>query len=625
MKPNAFSLLGIDKEFVEGFSLLARSIIDRNLNQVLEKEIKRLAVIEQSMLTDVKPLATKESVETIINKVRVAIKGKDVNWHAYELRTISYYIMYFELNEEEFKYVVNLLDLNWKPLFFNGLVFYMLNSWNNIKPKYRALVCGLINSQLKTYDGSNRKYNLLKSRVNLLEEFGPIRMSALLERKQMHIKDAPTLFGYKPTTITMSYYSDVIVKYYNKKDYLVLNLIDEIADVLLEHNNNRTTKLLLVELVRQAERSDDLFFQSRVSKLGNRLLNDISLPSAWAPFPGATDTQIAGLRWARNLVNQWFVRQVIEVFFEICVQDFARKIFWLKYCNLVSKFFIAGSASVKRKIQSDDRIGTMANSHFISTNSNVIQTAALIMYIKDKVFVEFSDFGSLYVYNQDNSTIKFIQQGKRYISKIDELKNSWLSTLVETSYGYYHFREEGSMRHAGYWQDRLTSYMNNMIVPREVDSSVSIELDKVFKAVEYSKQSSELEFRDTSELILDEKEPTVEDVNLFKKFLFANITSKPIADNRVSVVANKDGFYLCVTKGSINNKRYYHIKPIPSYVSRYSISGSLWIRKKDKWNWYQIDFFYSGDTKTIGFVKVEGSSVLFKESQSADVIKKITF
>ena len=617
---DAFSLLNIDKQFIEEFSLQALSVTDRRSEQALEKEIQRLASIEQTMLTDVKPTATKESVDAIIEKVNSAVDGKDVTWASYELRTISYYIMYFEPNEKAFKYVINLLSKNWRPLFFNGLVFYILNSWNDIKPQYRTLVCDLINSQLKVYDGASRKYKLLKSRANLLQENGPARMSALMEQKKIHINEAPTLFGFKPSTITMSFYSDVIVKHFSKKENIDL---DEIAGVLIEHKNDRTTKLLLAELVRQAERSNDLFFQSRVSKLGNRLLNDISLPAAWAPFPGATDEQIAKLRRARVLVNQWFVRQVIEVFFEICVQDIDRKNFWLKYCNMASKFFIAGSASVKRKIQNDERIGAMANSHFISTNSNVIQTAALIMYIKDKVFVEFSDFGSLYVYNQDNSTIKFIEQGRRYISKIDDLKSSWLYTLVETSYGYYHFREEGNMRHAGYWQDRLTSYMKNMIAPRE--DNINSEEDKTFQPVDYAEQSSKLEFREATEIILDDKKPTIEDVKLFKKFLFANISSKPIADNRVSVVANKDGIYLCVTKGSLNNKRYYHIKPIPAYVSRFNISGNLWIRKKDKWNWYQVDFFYAGDTKTIGFIKVEGDCVLFKESQRADVIKKITF
>ena len=621
MAQDAFSLLSIDKQFLEDFSLQALSVTDRRSEQALEKEMKRLADIEQSMLTDVKPTATKRSLDAIIKKVKSAIKGKDITWAAYELRTISYYIMYFEPNEDEFLYAVDLLSKNWRPLFFNGLVFYILNTWNNIKPQYRTLVCELINSQLKVYQGKNRKYLLLKSRGNLLEESGPLRMSALLEQKKMSITDAPTLFGFKPTSINMSYYSDVIVKYFSKSEHIDL---DKIADVLIEHKNDRTTKLLLAELVRQAERSNDLFFQSRVSKLGNRLLSDITLPAAWAPFPGATSEQITKLRRARELVNQWFVRQVIEVFFEICVQDYQRKSFWLKYCNMVSKFFIAGSSLVKRKIQSDERIGTMANSHFISTNSNVIQTAALIMYIKDKVFVEFSDFGSLYVYNQTNSIVKFIEQGKRYISKIDELKSSWVYTLVETSYGYYHFREEGNMRHAGYWQERLTSYMNNMIVPRENNGN-NAEDDKVFKPIDLPEQSTELEFREEAESILESHEPTIENVTLFKRMLFAEISSKPIADNRVSVVANKDGIYLCVTKGSINNKRYYHIKPIPSYVSRYSISGNLWIRKRDKRDWYQVDFFYAGDTKPIGYIKVDGTSVLFKESQRADVIKKITF
>ena len=64
---------------------------------------------------------------------------------------------------------------------------------------------------------------------------------------------------------------------------------------------------------------------------------------------------------------------------------------------------------------------------------------------------------------------------------------------------------------------------------------------------------------------------------------------------------------------------------MPSYVSRYSISGNLWIRKKDKLDWHQVDFFYAGDIKSIGFIKVDGDDILFKESQKADVIKKITF
>lgn len=618
---DAFSLLNIDKQFIEEFSLQALSVTDRRSEQALEKEIQRLASIEQTMLTDVKPTATKESVDAIIEKVNSAVDGKDVTWASYELRTISYYIMYFEPNEKAFKYVINLLSKNWRPLFFNGLVFYILNSWNDIKPQYRTLVCDLINSQLKVYDGASRKYKLLKSRVDLLNENGPIRMSALLEQKKIHINEAPTLFGFKPSTITMSFYSDVIVKHFSKKENIDL---DEIAGVLIEHKNDRTTKLLLAELVRQAERSNDLFFQSRVSKLGNRLLNDISLPAAWAPFPGATDEQIAKLRRARVLVNQWFVRQVIEVFFEICVQDYSRKIFWLRYCNIVSKFYIAGSSLVRRKIQNDERIGALANSHFINTNSHVIQTAALIMYIKNKVFVEFSDLGSLYVYKQDDRILNFINQGRRYITNINDLKRPYMSTLVETTYGYW-YRDEGCMRHAGYWQERLTAWMREKILSIGDYEISDTEEDKTFQPVDYAEQSSQLEFREASEIILDEKEPTFEEVKLFKQYLFANISSKPIADNRVSVVANKDGIYLCVTKDSINNKRYYHIKPIPSYVSRFNISGNLWVRKKDKWNWYQVDFFYVGDTKTIGFIKVEGDCVLFKESQRADVIKKITF
>ena len=622
MAADAFSLLGIDKKFLEDFSLQALNVTDRRSEQALEKELQRLANIEQSMLTDVKPTATRQSVDAIIKKVKTAVKGKDVTWATYELRTISYYMMCFEPNEAEYKYAINLLRENWKPMFFNGLVFYILNAWNEIRPQYRTLVCELLADRLKAYDGNNRRYKIFKDRVNLLEENGPARASALVSQKKMPVKDAPTLFGFKPTAITMSYFSDVIVKHYSRGGELNL---EEIEAVLLEHKNDRTTKLLLSELVRQAERSGDLFFQSKVSKIGNKLLSDISLPAAWAPFPGATDEQIAKLRRARVLVNQWFVRKVIEVFFEVCVQDKSRQAFWLKYCNMVSKFFIAGSTLVKRKIQNDERIGSLANSHFINTNSTRIQTAALIMYVKDKVFVEFSDLGSLYVYNRDSNTIQFLENGKRYISKIDELKNSFLWPLVETSNGYYYFREEGSMRHAGYWQERLNAWMKKMILSREEVFNSDAENDKYFVPADYSDQSQEGEFREETDFVFDEPEPTYEDVVHFKKYIEADISSKPIAGNRVSVVANKDGVYLCVTKGSLANRRYYYVRTIPNQVSRYSISGNLWIRKRDKWDWYPVDLFYAGDTKSIGFIKVDGDNVLFKEAQKAEIIKKITF
>ena len=622
MAQDAFSLLNIDKQFIEDFSLQALGVTDRRSEQALEKEMKRLADIEQSMLTDVKPTATKRSLDAIIKKVKSAIKGKNITWAAYELRTISYYIMYFEPNEIEFNYAIDLLSENWKPLFFNGLVFYILNTWNSIKPQYRTRVCKLINSQLKVYQGKNRKYLLLKSRGNLLEESGPLRMSALLEQKKMSITDAPTLFGFKPTSINMSYYSDVIVKYFSKSEHIDL---DKIADVLIEHKNDRTTKLLLAELVRQAERSNDLFFQSRVSKLGNRLLSDVTLPAAWAPFPGATSEQITKLRRARELVNQWFVRQVIEVFFEICVQDFSRKFFWLKYCQYISKFYIVGSSLVRSKIQNDDRVGSILKTHFINTNSTKIQTAALIMFVKDKVFVEFSDLGALYVYKQEDSIIKFIKRGIKYISKIDDLKRPSMDPLIYSSYGYLDFEEEGRMPHYDNWQFRLSKWMTSKIIYKTNFRYIEDEDNKMFQPVGYAQQSVKFEFREEQIPIFDEPEPIIEKITYFKKFVAEDVKSKTLENNRAYIVANIYGFYICVTKGGLSNRRYYHIMPIPSPVPKYKVSGYLWFNKKNKNNWSRVDFFYAGETKPIGYIKVEGTSVLFKESQRADVIKKITF
>ena len=105
----------------------------------------------------------------------------------------------------------------------------------------------------------------------------------------------------------------------------------------------------------------------------------------------------------------------------------------------------------------------MFHSYFIETNSRKNKTAALILYIKNKVFVEFSDLGSLYIYNKENSTISSLMN-RKYIDSINDLKNTFLSQAVDGSeYGYFYFNQEGSMRHAGKWQYRLDYWFRQIL------------------------------------------------------------------------------------------------------------------------------------------------------------------
>lgn len=457
-----FTLLNISSEAFRNFPLQAILVTDLQTEKVVNSNMKRLKQIESVMLSDKQIQVSTQSIEEVICKIRRAAETGDteIKWSVYELRIVSYYMVKLQNNNEAFTYALLILENNWRNLFFGGLIFYIMNAWNSIPKKHRGDTCKLITSQLNKYQDRNKRYLLLKNHANFFEENGPLRVASLMEHRNEDLSNAPILIGYKPSTFSLSYYSDVIINYFKKKNTVDLSLIE---DILTKHTLNRTKKLLVANLVEEADKNETELRQTQISKLASRILGDISLSSTWAPFHDATPEEEEKLRHAKELVNKWYARKIIEVFFDVCVQDPDRKTFWLKYINYITNFRIAGSSAVKLSLNADYRINEMFHNYFIETNSRKNKTAALILYIRNKVFVEFSDLGSLYIYNKDNSTINLLIS-KKYIDSINDLKNTFLSQAVYASeYGYFYFNQEGSMRHAGKWQYRLDYWFRQVL------------------------------------------------------------------------------------------------------------------------------------------------------------------
>ena len=145
-----------------------------------------------------------------------------------------------------------------------------------------------------------------------------MRMAALVTAKNMKLIDAPTLIGFKNSTFKQSYYSDVIIKYINTRKIRNIDVIDEIFEC---HDLDRTKKIVLANLVEQEDRIGDSISRSILCKYINRKLGDVTLASTWAPFEGATYEDAQKLKRSMKLAYMWFAQQIIEVFFEVCVQD----------------------------------------------------------------------------------------------------------------------------------------------------------------------------------------------------------------------------------------------------------------------------------------------------------------
>lgn len=628
-----YALLHINKSLIQNFSLKANNLVDHQTELAIKRSVRSLKEVEERMMSDKSVKVSKQTIDEIIQKVidHAEANNQDMSiWSIRELRIVSYYLMKLQGNDKFYMYALTLLENNWRDMFFNGLSFYCLDTWNMIDPQLRTYTCELLRNKLMAYQGSNKKYMVMKNHANLFDEAGPLRMSAMISQKRLDVKDAPSLFCNKSSTINQSYYSDVIVNYCNSNNIMNIDLIQAIFDV---HKLERTKKLVLADLVERVNNNGDEVKRTQLCKFANRILGDLTLASTWAPFWGATEKDANKLRRAKDLVNLWFNQGIIETFFEVCVQDRFRKDFWLNYVDKLSSFRIVGSTAIRRLLQSDTRIGDMFLKYFIETDSSISQTSALVLFIKNKMLVEFSDTGALYVYNREHQMVRTVLDRRIGVANTNDLKIPSMDNLITISnWGSCYYGDEGRMTHQGDWQSRLRGWIQQKILSvASVDlSPFDSEDNKLFHAMPVPKEEFKpsvkcqkslqsnwsgnfqenervTKFQQISQKQkieqLTHKSAKINPV-VYEEYIQYAIASKWVFDDKCRVVSNKKGFYLEIDRG----RKYVNIcDPIDN-----SLRGSIWIRRPKINGWQEIVHVFYGNENTIGFIKQAGDCILFK-------------
>jgi hypothetical protein len=616
---DVYSLLNINQGMLQDFRLLADRVADHQTEKVINKNMSKLKQIEERMLVDKGLEVAQQSIDKVICKVIHMAPSGDTSadkWTVRELRIVSYYLMKLRDDSINYMYALELLENNWKNMFFNGLAFYLLNSWHSIETDFRTLTSQLLMRKLGEYCDSNRRYNLWKNRLNLFDGNGPTRMAAMLSAKQMNIEEAPTLLGFKKSSIKQSYYSDVIIKYIANNG---ITDRDSIEDIFELHNLDRTKKLVFAYLVEKEDQIGDGLHRAQLCRFANTQLGDVTLATSWAPFAGATETDVQKLKKAMQLVNMWFAQQIIESFFEICVQDKERKNFWLKYVNSINAFKIIGSTATKRLLQSNSKIGSMFLRHYIETNSYSSQTSALVLFIKNKMIVEFSDTGALYVYNQTHPMVKTVTNARYGLASTNDLKIPSMNVLIEANtWGGYYYYEEGRMTHQGYWQQRLNGWMNQMVLSSQ-NTNVSFmenKHDDIFKAKPLPAENFNRSITNNHEHNnnVTQKQADVDNSNIvsYESNISYKIASKEL-NNGVRIVANQKGFYL-----KLRNNKYSIIK---EYDFGGEPNGSIWIKSFFVSGWSEILYNYNDKRRSIGFVRIAFNEALYKQSWEEHEVK----
>lgn len=628
-----YALLNINKSLIQDFSLKACNLVDHQTELSINRSVRSLKEIEERMMSDKSVKVSQQTIDEIMQKVieHAKTNNQDMSiWSIRELRIVSYYLMKLQGNDDAYIYALKLLENNWRDMFFNGLSFYCLDTWNMIDPQLRTFTCNLLRNKLSVYQNGNKKYMVMKNHANLFDEAGPLRMSAMISQKKLDVKDAPSLFCNKSSTINQSYYSDVIVNYCNTNHIMDIDLIEDIFKV---HNLERTKKLVLADFVQRVNNNGDEIKRTQLCKFANRILGDVTLGATWAPFFGATDNDAEKLRRAKDLVNLWFNQRIIETFFEVCVQDRFRKDFWLNYVDKLTSFRIVGSTVTKRLLQSDSRIGSMFLKYFIETASSTSQTSALVLFIKNKMLVEFSDTGALYAYNKGHKMVKMVLNRGNSISNTNDLKIPSMNNLITISdWGSYFYDDEGRMTHQGDWQSRLRGWMQQIVltVPDTDISSFGSEDNALFQAKPVPKKafqpSTKPQTFDKTEIFCDlsENKPSTNHQHNYQKNKSDSQSNKPtklkpvvyeeniqyviaskwVFDNKCQVVSSQKGFYLNIGRG----RKFVNICD-PTDIS---LSGNIWIKSPKRKGWQEIVHAFCGKENTIGFIKEAGGGILFK-------------
>lgn len=559
--------LGLKRDFIDHFALQASLVVDNRMKSDLERHTRVLTKITERYLIDSEAVASRDSVDKVLLKVKRLSRLYDetYEWSLFELRIISYNLGLLQDSATAFRYAVQMLDKHWRNLFFGGVMFYVLDNWLAPDATKKDTVCELLKRKLEEYDGNNRRVLSLKDHANYFDSNGPLRLATLLLQRNKSIMEAPEILGYKGNTISFSYFSDVIKDYFSQKGTIDIPALE---DVLTLHTLDRTKKLALANLVVLAEKEGVEYAQTQVVKFAQRILGDIALTSTWTPFPNASYEEKEQLLHAQALVNQWNARKAINTFFELCVQDVSRKEFWLKYVNFINDFRIAGSKAVYTKLIGDWRISDIISHYFIKTNSKSGRTSALILYIRDKVFVEFSDSGAIYVYNKEHWKVGDIRT-KNKVSAIEDLKAPDFDKLVE-NYGeknfvydvnaYYHYKEvdltkfndEGKMFHIGYWDERLHAWILNKL------------------KIDYTKPNEYSHFQLTDNYQIEDKHFEKSDAFSFSNNAKPIAVSKLLFDNKCRVEAYNDGIYIHI---------YNHEKFVLLAEMRCDRNCSIWIKK----------------------------------------------
>lgn len=439
----------------ETYAKMGNNVINNDLISEIEKKISELHEVSNRIETIDCGVDKSIDIEGILREINTLDQLPELS--VKELRTLCYYLSEIK-SDDALNGILLRLDEKWANSFFLGLIDNVFQFWNPLSFKF-CNVRNFLKYKLNGYDGTNPRYIFLRDNLKCLDDNGPVSLGAKLKINHKPILCCTEELGFPEQKITYSYFSDVIYTYYK---YKFTNNVqyDELEQVLNLHNNSITDKSVLPLFITQ----DEGLTASRkeaLESLSKLRIGDCENNANWSLPVEIESKRHEKLKEAQNIIRYWTNEKYISVYFEKCVDDVQRKKFWLKYVKSIKKIRIAGSKITRQRMSADSRLLQLLQGKFIlCTNNTKSDISAIIMQIRGKIYIEFSEKGNaLYVYQEQNIPVEKLFS-RTMIQGINTLKQTYMNQLVEIKvWGEYH-NEYGRMVHIGEWERRLSNYIS---------------------------------------------------------------------------------------------------------------------------------------------------------------------
>lgn len=203
----------------------AEKIIPQTLHALLDIRIDKLQKINDSLGSNPFPSVPTVLIPEVFRKFKTCIISENASFERRELRTLTYALTYTERNlqnifsnENELKYALALLEYNWKDSFLSGLIDCLLSNWETNHQKSLEQLEQYIAKRLNNYAGNRSTLSSFKNNKRYFNTTnGDLILGDTIAKLNKPIHEATKILGVPESWLSYSYFSKVIVTYYERK------------------------------------------------------------------------------------------------------------------------------------------------------------------------------------------------------------------------------------------------------------------------------------------------------------------------------------------------------------------------------------------------------------------------